>query len=169
MTTPQRPDSVFAAVGGHATFTTLVDAFYASVAQDEFLISMYPEGHELDGAKHRLQTFLEQYFGGPTTYQEERGHPRLRMRHNPYPVDSKARDHWLHHMRKALDTVKLPPMYDQLMWDYFERAATAMINTPDPLDGRTRLDIRAGSSTPQDHPSPPLQGQPDQQDPTTHE
>lgn len=83
MTTPQRPDSVFAAVGGHATFTTLVDAFYASVAQDEFLISMYPEGHELDGAKHRLQTFLEQYFGGPTTYQEERGHPRLRMRHNP--------------------------------------------------------------------------------------
>lgn len=131
---PQRPDSFFAMVGGHRTFTTLVDTFYAGVADDEYLIAMYPEGHELDGAKHRLQTFLEQYFGGPTTYQEERGHPRLRMRHFPFPVTPKARDHWLRHMRAAMDAIALPPMYDAVMWDYFQRAATAMLNTPDEQD-----------------------------------
>lgn len=143
MTQRPRPDSVFEAVGGHPTFTKLIDEFYAGVASDDFLISMYPEGHELDGAKHRLQTFLEQYFGGPTTYQEERGHPRLRMRHNPYPIDAKAREHWLTHMRHALDVVNLPPMYDTIFWDYFERAATAMLNTPDPLQGRTNLHVIA--------------------------
>lgn len=152
-TTPQQPaedltapyaGSIFAQVGGHPTFTALVDAFYAGVAEDEYLIAMYPEGKELDGAKERLRKFLEQYFGGPTTYSEERGHPRLRMRHNPYPVTPKARDHWARHMRHALDTIALPPMYDELMWDYFQRAATAMINAPaEPGDfgpaGRTQL------------------------------
>ena len=133
--------TVYSAVGGHETFTKLVDEFYAGVAGDEFLISMYPDGRELEGAKWRLQSFLEQYWGGPTTYSEERGHPRLRMRHNPYPVDEKARDHWLKHMRAALDAVALPPMYDSMMWDYFERAATAMINTGSPHfpEGRTSL------------------------------
>ncbi|KZE20849.1 globin [Brevibacterium casei] len=122
-------DTIFAAVGGHETFTRLVDAFYANVAADEPLIAMYPEGHELTGAKHRLQMFLEQYFGGPTTYQEERGHPRLRMRHFPFPIDFDARDRWLRAMRAALDEVALPPLYDELFWDYFQRAATAMVNT----------------------------------------
>lgn len=143
MTRSSRPDSIFTAVGGHPTFTALVDAFYDGVSHDEYLISMYPEGQQLDGAKHRLQTFLEQYFGGPTTYQEERGHPRLRMRHNPYPIDHKAREHWLTHMRHALDTVALAPMYDEVMWDYFQRAATAMLNTPDPTGGRTNLHLSA--------------------------
>lgn len=122
-------ETIFTAVGGHATFTRLVDAFYANVAADDVLIAMYPEGHALDGAKHRLQTFLEQYFGGPSTYQTERGHPRLRMRHFPFPVDFDARDRWLVCMRGALDTVALPPLYDEVFWDYFQRAATAMVNT----------------------------------------
>ncbi|WP_349828952.1 globin [Brevibacterium litoralis] len=128
---PGRADSIFAAVGGHSTFERIVDVFYAGVAADEYLISMYPEGQDLAGAKHRLQTFLEQYFGGPTTYQAERGHPRLRMRHFPFPVDMTAREHWLTHMRAGLDAVDLPPLYDSVMWDYFQRAATAMVNTVD--------------------------------------
>lgn len=126
-----RPSSIFESVGGHETFTALVDAFYAGVAEDQELIAMYPDGLELDGAKWRLQAFLEQYFGGPTTYSEQRGHPRLRMRHMPFPVTFDARDRWLHHMRGALDAIALPSMYDELMWDYFQRAATAMVNTGD--------------------------------------
>lgn len=137
MTTPRRlipigpQASVFEQVGGHPTFTALVDVFYDGVAQDELLIAMYPEGQDLEGAKWRLQTFLEQYFGGPTTYSEQRGHPRLRMRHQPFPVTFESRDRWLHHMRAALDAVALPPMHDEMMWDYFQRAATAMVNTAD--------------------------------------
>lgn len=126
-----RPSSIFEQVGGHTTFTALVDWFYEGVDADAELIAMYPEGHDLDGAKWRLQAFLEQYFGGPTTYSEQRGHPRLRMRHMPFPVTFDARDRWLKHMRAALDRVALPPMHDELMWDYFQRAATAMVNTAD--------------------------------------
>lgn len=122
-------ETIFEAVGGHTTFTRLVDVFYDHVDADEVLIAMYPEGHDLTGAKHRLQMFLEQYFGGPTAYQEERGHPRLRMRHFPFPVDFDARDRWLRCMRAALDDVELPPLYDEVFWDYFQRAATAMVNT----------------------------------------
>ena len=107
-----RPASIFEQVGGHATFTALVDAFYAGVDQDAELIAMYPEGHDLEGAKWRLQAFLEQYFGGPTTYSEQRGHPRLRMRHMPFPVTFDARDRWLTHMRAALDSIELAPLHD---------------------------------------------------------
>lgn len=121
--------SIFEAVGGHDTFTRLVDVFYQHVDADAQLITMYPDGHELEGAKHRLQMFLEQYFGGPSTYQEQRGHPRLRMRHFDYPIDFDARDRWLRCMRAALDDVSLPPLYDEMFWDYFQRAATAMVNT----------------------------------------
>lgn len=131
---PEEQQTVFDAAGGHETFARLVDAFYAGVAADDYLIAMYPDGHELEGAKHRLQTFLEQYFGGPTTYSQERGHPRLRMRHMPFPVTPTAREHWLRHMRAALDSVALPPLIDSMMWDYFERAATAMINRRDEDD-----------------------------------
>lgn len=125
-------DSIFAAVGGHETFTRLVDVFYEHVDNEPQLIAMYPDGHELTGAKHRLQTFLEQYFGGPAAYQEERGHPRLRMRHFDYPIDFDARDRWLRCMRAALDDVGLPPLYDEMFWDYFQRAATAMVNSANP-------------------------------------
>ncbi|WP_291794535.1 globin [Brevibacterium sp.] len=130
LSTGGKPESVYEAVGGHPTFAALVDAFYAGVAQDEPFLAMYPDGHELEGAKWRLCAFLEQYFGGPTTYSEQRGHPRLRMRHMPFPVTPEARDRWLTHMRAALDEIALPPLYDELMWDYFQRAATAMINHP---------------------------------------
>lgn len=125
----QKPANYFELMGGHATFSRLVDVFYSEVAADEYLIAMYPEGQALDGAKDRLQTFLEQYFGGPTTYSQERGHPRLRLRHNVFRITPKGREHWLRHMRTALDDVALPPIYDDMAWDYFQRAAAAMINT----------------------------------------
>jgi hemoglobin len=89
---------------------------------------MYPED-DLEGAIWRLSAFLQQYFGGPQTYSEQRGHPRLRMRHAPFKVNPEARERWLTHMRKALDTLELPPLDDGEMWDYFERAALSMVNT----------------------------------------
>ena len=120
--------SFFEAVGGHATFTALVDRFYEGVAEDELLRPMYPE-EDLGPAKVRLQTFLEQYWGGPKTYGEQRGHPRLRMRHAPFPVSPAARDAWLAHMRAAVDSLDLPPLAEETLWDYLQRAAFAMVNT----------------------------------------
>lgn len=122
--------SFFAAVGGHETFTALVDAFYAGVAEDPLLRPMYPE-EDLTGAKERLQTFLEQYWGGPKTYGEQRGHPRLRIRHAPFPVSPAARDAWLRHMRAAVDSLDLAALHEQMLWDYLERAAHSMVNTVD--------------------------------------
>lgn len=122
------PGSVYAQVGGEPTFRRLVAAFYRQVADDPIMRPMYPE-EDLGPAEERLRLFLMQYFGGPTTYSERRGHPRLRMRHFPFAIDSAARDAWLRHMRLALDEVQLSPLHEGLMWDYFERAATAMINT----------------------------------------
>jgi hemoglobin len=116
-------------VGGRATFEKLVRAFYAGVATDEVLLPMYPEQPDLEGAIQRLTGFLEQYWGGPTTYSEERGHPRLRMRHAPFTVNPDARDRWLTHMRAALDTLELPPLQDATLWAYLDRAAQAMVNT----------------------------------------
>lgn len=122
------PDSFHALVGGSETFRRLVDAFYAGVAQDPLLKPMYPE-EDLGPAAERLRMFLEQYWGGPTTYSEQRGHPRLRMRHHPYKVNPEARDRWLAHMRAALDSLELPPLQHATLWDYLERAAHAMVNT----------------------------------------
>jgi len=122
--------SFFEAVGGHATFTALVDRFYEGVAEDELLRPMYPE-EDLGPAKVRLQTFLEQYWGGPKTYGEQRGHPRLRMRHAPFPVSPAARDAWLAHMRAAVDSLELSPLHEATLWDYLERAAHSMVNTVD--------------------------------------
>ena len=118
-------------VGGHATFERLVREFYRGVAQDPPLRALYPE-EDLGPAEVRLRMFLEQYWGGPKTYSQERGHPRLRMRHVDYPIDFDARDRWLRCMRIALDDVALPPLYDEMFWDYFQRAATAMVNTANP-------------------------------------
>lgn len=136
MTESRAEDSFYNAIGGHDTFVKLIDVFYDGVANDPDLRPMYPEP-ELDGAKHRLRMFLEQYWGGPTTYSEERGHPRLRMRHVPYSVTPQARDRWLTHMRNALDAVELPPIYDVAFWDYITRAAHAMVNAPDEEQGTT--------------------------------
>ncbi len=116
-------------VGGRPTFEKLVRAFYDGVATDPVLLPMYPEQPDLEGAIHRLTGFLEQYWGGPTTYSEERGHPRLRMRHLPFTVNPDARDRWLTHMRAALDTLELPPLQDATLWAYLDRAAHAMVNT----------------------------------------
>ena len=123
-----RTDSFYAAVGGHDTFVRLVDEFYRGVAADPVLRPMYPE-EELGPAAERLTLFLEQYWGGPTTYSDVRGHPRLRMRHAPFPVTPDARDHWLRHMRTALETLDLAPLPKAELWDYLERAAHSLVNT----------------------------------------
>ena len=120
--------SFWAAVGGRPTFEKLVRTFYAGVATDPELIAIYPEP-DLEGAIQRLTGFLEQYWGGPTTYSEKRGHPRLRMRHAAFKVNPAQRDRWLTHMRAAVDAVGLPPLYEAELWAYLERAAFAMVNT----------------------------------------
>ena len=125
-----RSDSFYAAIGGHDTFVRLVDEFYRGVADDPVLRPMYPE-QDLGPAAERLTLFLEQYWGGPTTYSDERGHPRLRMRHAPFKVNPDARDRWLLHMRAAVDSLDLAPMHQAQLWDYLERAAYSMLNTFD--------------------------------------
>ena len=90
------------AVGGEATFVALVKRFYEGVASDPPLRALYPEA-DLASAEKRLRMFLEQYWGGPTTYSEQRGHPRLRMRHAPFAVTPAMRDRWLKHMRDAIE------------------------------------------------------------------
>ena len=121
-------------VGGRPTFERLVAVFYREVALDPVLKPMYPE-EDLGPAEDRLRMFLEQYWGGPTTYSEQRGHPRLRMRHMPFAVTPDMRDRWLRHMRAALDAVALPEEQDRLFWDYLTRAAYAMVNTFDETGG----------------------------------
>ena len=130
MTGVTQEPSFFDAVGGHDTFVRLVDAFYDGVADDPVLRPMYPE-QDLGPAAERLTLFLEQYWGGPTTYSDERGHPRLRMRHAPFKVNPDARDRWLLHMRAAVDSLDLAPMHQAQLWDYLERAAHSMLNTFD--------------------------------------
>ncbi|MBD8080605.1 globin [Cellulosimicrobium arenosum] len=128
---PTRPSrSFYDEVGGHDTFVRLVDAFYEGVAEDPVMRPMYPE-QDLAPARRRLTMFLEQYWGGPTTYSEERGHPRLRMRHMPFTVNPDARDRWLAHMRAAVATLDLAPLHEATLWDYLERAAHSLVNTFD--------------------------------------
>ena len=129
----ESPLSFYEEVGGHDTFVRLVDAFYRGVADDPALRPMYPE-QDLGPAADRLTMFLEQYWGGPSTYGEQRGHPRLRMRHNAFHVDPPARDRWLFHMRNAVDEIQLSPLHEATLLDYLQRAAVAMVNTfePDP-------------------------------------
>jgi hemoglobin len=117
----------YAEIGGEPTFRALVHHFYAGVREDPILRPLYP-ADDWEGAETRLRTFLEQYWGGPTTYSENRGHPRLRMRHAPFAVDEKARDAWLTHMRAAVDSLELPPEQDATLWGYLEMAARSMQN-----------------------------------------
>lgn len=121
----------FEEVGGSATFDRLVATFYRGVADDDVLRPMYPE-EDLGPAAERLSLFLQQYWGGPTTYSARRGHPRLRMRHAAFHVNPDARDRWLRHMRTAVDELDLPPIYAEPLWDYLQRAAYAMVNTFEP-------------------------------------
>jgi hemoglobin len=121
----------YAQMGGAEFFEALVHHFYEGVAADPVLRAMYPE-EDLAPAERRLRLFLTQYWGGPTTYSDERGHPRLRMRHNPYVIDDDARDRWLDAMRAALDLTmaeqQLDPSWEQELWRYLVGAAIAMVN-----------------------------------------
>ena len=123
--------SFYEKIGGHPVFERLVRAFYDGIRTDEVLLPMYPEQPDLEGAIQRLTGFLEQYWGGPGTYSEQRGHPRLRARHMPFRVNPDARDRWLFHMRAAVDGLELSPLDNAMLWDYLDRAAHAMVNTFD--------------------------------------
>lgn len=123
-------ESFYERVGGSPVFADLVSQFYARVAVDPILRPMYPE-EDLKGAAHRLQMFLEQYWGGPTTYSDERGHPRLRMRHANFHIASAQRDAWLACMRNAVLGLGLEKDLQIEMLEYMEMAANSLVNQPD--------------------------------------
>jgi hemoglobin len=116
------------AIGGYPTIARIVERFYEGVAQDDVLRPLYPED-DLGPAQERFTLFLVQYWGGPTTYSERRGHPRLRMRHAPFAVTPRAKEHWLTHFRAGLDAVALAAELDAQFWDYITHAAQFMVNT----------------------------------------
>ncbi|HEY9565055.1 MAG TPA: globin [Nocardioides sp.] len=116
-------------IGGFETIRRIVDTFYQGVATDPLLRPMYPE-EDLGPAAERFTLFLVQYWGGPTTYSDTRGHPRLRMRHAPFEVTPAAAQRWLVHFRAGLDEVALSEEHDARFWDYVTHAAQFMVNTP---------------------------------------
>lgn len=123
--------NVYDQVGGEV-FTRLVDGFYDAVALDPVLRPLYPE-QDLGPARERLRGFLVQYWGGPTTYSEQRGHPRLRMRHSAWVIGARERDHWLRHMRASFDALPesdLPEPARSAVWEHLERAAHSLVNAP---------------------------------------
>ena len=126
---PTEPRPLFEAVGGEPFFEALVDRFYRGVAMDPVLLPLYPEPHDLGPARRRLTMFLIQYWGGPTTYSDERGHPRLRMRHGPFLIGPVERDRWLTHMRAAVDSLDPPEDLRRALLDYFDMAAEGMRNS----------------------------------------
>jgi hemoglobin len=127
-----QPVSLYEAVGGEETFRRLVQRFYQGVAEDPVLRPVYP-AQNLGPAQEHLALFLIQYWGGPRTYDELRGHPRLRMRHAPFRIGEAERDAWLHHMRVALDELDLAEELDVELWDYLVMAAHSLVNhVPEP-------------------------------------
>lgn len=125
-------ETFYDAVGGAETFHTIVARFYALVSEDEVLRPMYPE-EDLSGAEDRLRMFLEQYWGGPRTYSDQRGHPRLRMRHTPYRIGPIERDAWLRCMHTAVASIDAQTLDDghrRELLAYLEMAADAMVNSP---------------------------------------
>jgi hemoglobin len=122
--------SFYEQVGGEKFFSDLVSQFYSHVATDPILRPMYPES-DMKGAAERLKMFLEQYWGGPTTYQEVRGHPRLRMRHAEFHINKAAHDAWLSAMRQAVDGMDMDVGLKTQLWSYIEMAADSMVNQPD--------------------------------------
>ena len=125
--------TVYEAAGGEAAFTALVDHFYAAVAEDPVLRPLYPADPEMFAAAgEHLRLFLIQYWGGPGWYSERRGHPRLRMRHVPFPIGRRERDAWMAHMRAAVNAVDVPSDVRAAFIEYFENAATAMMNRGTP-------------------------------------
>ena len=127
---PARPtESFYELVGGEQTFTRLVAGFYARVADDAVLRPLYPE-EDLGPAEERFRLFLMQYWGGPTTYSDQRGHPRLRMRHAPFAIGPEARDAWLNAMGASLLELDLPEDQAETLWNYLVSTAYAMQNQP---------------------------------------
>lgn len=122
--------TIYEQVGGDATFQRLVDIFYARIERDPVLRPMFPA--DLEPGKQHQFLFLTQYFGGPPRYNVQRGHPRLRMRHAPFPIGQHERDAWLGHILAAIDEVGIPEPARSAMRTYFEHAATAMINRVNP-------------------------------------
>ncbi len=128
----QMTEPFYDAVGGAKTFETIVSRFYELVAEDEILRPLYPE-EDLSGAEERLRMFLEQYWGGPRTYSEQRGHPRLRMRHMPFRITPIERDAWLRCMHTAVAAVDPQTLDDdhrRELLDYPEMAAHSLVNSP---------------------------------------
>jgi hemoglobin len=128
---PMTELSLFDRVGGISYFERLVDRFYAGVATDPVLLAVYPDHGDFAGARHRLTLFLVQYWGGPTTYGDERGHPRLRMRHAPFAIGGRERDRWLVQMRAAIDESDADEDAKTELEAYFAMAAEAMRNRED--------------------------------------
>jgi hemoglobin len=126
----QAPTSFYDEVGGHETFQRLVHAFYQGVAADPPLRALYPDA-DLGAAEERLRMFFEQYWGGPTAYSQQRGHPRLRMRHAPYAVTPLQRDRWLRHMLAAVAGLGLDPDHEATLSEYCLRAAYMLVNAPE--------------------------------------
>jgi hemoglobin len=122
-------DNLYDAVGGEQVFRQLVDRFYDGVALDPVLRPLYPE-EDLTGARDRLSLFLMQYWGGPTTYSDNRGHPRLRMRHANWVIGERERDAWLGHMREAVASLEVSDEARAAIWEHVERAAHTLLNSP---------------------------------------
>ena len=125
----QTQQTFYDAVGGAVTFHAIVSRFYELVAEDEILRRLYPED-DLAGAEVRLRMFLEQYWGGPRTYSDQRGHPRLRMRHAPFAIGQRARDRWLQLMARALEEAAIPDEPRQILASFFESTSTFLKNRP---------------------------------------
>lgn len=121
--------SFYDEIGGEATIRQIVHTFYEGVAEDEILRPLYPE-QDLGPAEDRFSLFLMQYWGGPATYSETRGHPRLRMRHAPFRIGLAERDAWLRCMRTAVDEADLGEAHRAVLWNYLEMAAHSMVNNP---------------------------------------
>ena len=132
--------SLYEAIGGEPAFRRLVQRFYQEVSADPELRPVYPS-RDLGPAEEHLRLFLIQYWGGPATYSERRGHPRLRMRHVRFAIGPAERDAWLRHMRTALDELELDPAYDAQLWDYLVMAADSLVNQPGERSGGSDLGL----------------------------
>ncbi len=122
-------DNLYEAVGGEAVFRQLVDHFYDGVALDPILRPLYPD-EDLTAARDRLSLFLMQYWGGPTTYSDNRGHPRLRMRHAGWVIGERERDAWLGHMQAAVLALEVTEEAREAIWEHLFRAAQMLVNDP---------------------------------------
>lgn len=121
--------SLYDAVGGEEFFVKLVDGFYQGIETDEVLRPMYVD-QDLTESRRHLTLFLQQYWGGPSIYQAERGHPRLRMRHMPFVIDDDARDRWIYHMHASLSQIEIDDALRDQLWTYLVSAAHSLVNTP---------------------------------------